>query len=101
MRIVKVSIFLIPIFLIFGYWASSTPVLTTRINGYEIAPFAVLAEADLEGTILKGADLHGVVLNNANLKNSMLADSDLSGANSSLPILREQTLRARTCEAQI
>ena len=81
MRIVKVSIFLIPIFLIFGYWASSTPVLITRLNGYEISPFAVLAEADLEGAILKGADLHGVVLNKANLKNSMLADSDLSGAN--------------------
>ena len=61
MRIVKVSIFLIPIFLIFGYWASSTPGLVTSINGYEIKPSAFLPKA--------------------NLKNSMLADSNLSEAN--------------------
>ncbi len=62
MRIVKVSIFLIPIFLIFGYWASNAPVLVTRINGYEIKPSAFLPKANLVGVILKSVDLNGAVL---------------------------------------
>ena len=68
--IAKVSIFLIPIFLIFGYWALSEPALITPINGYEIKPSAFLPKANLKNSML--ADL--------NLSEANLTGADLSGA---------------------
>ena len=79
MWIVKVSIFLIPIFLIFGYWALSEPALITTVNGYEIKPSAVLPKANLAEVILKGVDLHGADLSGAILTDALLPDGKIHG----------------------
>ena len=79
MWIVKVSIFLIPIFLICGYWTSSTPVLVTSINGYEIKPSAFLPKANLAEVILKGVDLHGADLSGAVMTDALLPDRKIHG----------------------
>ncbi len=79
MRIAKVSIFLIPIFLIFGYWALSEPALITTVNGYEIKPSAFLPKANLAGAILKGADLHGADIYGAVMTDALLPDGKIHG----------------------
>ena len=79
MRIVKVSIFLIPIFLIFGYWALSEPALITIVIGYEIKPSAFLPKANLAGVILKGADLHGADIYGAVMTDVLSPDRKIHG----------------------